>query len=114
MLAWLPEPLLVFLFSRLLRLRLYQLALAHGRHARAEMQRLSADFRLIARAQCVPTPNLDILCTWMDPQEMPLQEGSAQVSMDWRAVWATTLALLVVIFGYIGWRNGRARRRLRV
>jgi 2-dehydropantoate 2-reductase len=100
-LLWLPEPLLVFLFSRLLRQDLYQYALAHAPHMRPELLGLATDFQALARLKSVPTPNMDRLCALLDPSASPLPEGSARLPLDWRPVWAALAVLSGLAFGLV-------------
>jgi len=97
--AWLPEPLLVFLLSRMLQQEIYQYALAHAPHMRPELQGLSADFQPLARAKSAPTPNMDRLCTLVDLSAPPIPEGSARIPLDWRSVWVGLAVLSGLLFG---------------
>ncbi len=90
---WLPEPVLVGLLSRLLRLQIYQYALIHAGHARPELQSLAVEFSALSRASCVPTPNLNLLCAATDPNASLIAEGSAHIPMDWSQAWAKLAVL---------------------
>jgi 2-dehydropantoate 2-reductase len=100
-LLWLPEPLLVFLFSRLLRQELYQYALAHAPHMRPELLGLAADFQSLARARSVPTPSMDRLCALLELSASPLPAGSAHIRLDWRPAWVALAVLSGLLFGMV-------------
>lgn len=114
-LQWLPEPLLVAWLQRGLATERAELGLArHANAARDEMQKLAEEFRGLARRSGVPTPALDQLYTYLNPVQAPLSEGSAQLRLDWRAIWAGvgTLTGLLLLGGWlVGRRGGRSRRR---
>ena len=59
--AWIPAPLLVILFRRVLRTKSVQVAFSHGDHARPEMRLLSEQMSSLIRKTSVPTPALDKL-----------------------------------------------------
>ena len=99
--AWLPEPLLVFMLSRMLQKEIYQYALAHAPHMRPELQRLAADFQALRRAKSVPTPSMDRLCSLVDPSTPPIPEGSTTIPLDWRSVWAGLAVLGGLLFGLV-------------
>lgn len=105
---WVPEPLLVALLSRLLRLKLYQYALSHGASARPEMQHLAVDLLALARQASVPTPNLERLCALIDPAAPTLPDGSAQIPLDWRPIGMAMLALAGIVLS-LAWLRYRRR-----
>jgi 2-dehydropantoate 2-reductase len=106
--SWLPEPLLVALFSRLIRQKIFQYAFAHGSHARLEMQHLAADLQALARKSAVPTPNLDRICALVDPAALEIPQGSAQIPMDWRGVWTGLIVLAGIVLG-LAWLRKRSK-----
>lgn len=96
---WLPEPLLVFFLGRFLKNDLIEVALvSHAEAARDEMQHLTDEFLVLARQTDLPTPSIDRLYPYFDPQSPRIPDGSAEIPMDWRGLIAAgaTLTGLVV------------------
>jgi 2-dehydropantoate 2-reductase len=109
--ARLPEPLLVALAQRALDTEFAEIALAgHANAARDEMTCLADEFRVLARSASLPTPAIDRLYTYTDPAVPPMAEGSAQVALDWRGVWAALSLLALVLTGLVlVWKMGRSK-----
>jgi 2-dehydropantoate 2-reductase len=101
---WLPEPILVPFAQRLLANPLMETALVkHAEAARDEVQHLIGEFMALARSTTVPTPTIDRLLRYYEPDAPPqVPEGSAEIPLDWRemqiglGVLAATAALSVV------------------
>ena len=93
LLRWLPEPLLIGIFRHRLRRPAAQHGLSHAHGARQELAHLAQEFSELASSAGYPTPILDFLCAYIAPEAAPLPQGSAQLPVDWRGVWAG-LALL--------------------
>ncbi len=92
----LPEPLLVLLLSRTARSPLAEIAMAaHASAARDEMAALTEEFRALAAETAVPTPAIDALARYLDPDMPPMPERSAAIPMQWRGM------LLTVIVGFL-------------
>ena len=106
--AWVPEPLLVAIFARRLRHPLIEVALAkHAGAARDEIQLLADEFIALARRTRLPTPAIDRLYAYFDPAAPPLPAGSAEIPLDWRAVWSgLALAGALAAAVALGWRIG--------
>jgi len=99
-LAWMPEPLLVRQAQKLLDTELAELGLAgHANAARDEMQCLAGELRALALTTSVATPALELLYTYLDPATYPMPEGSAEMPLDWRAVWVAGGALAGAVAG---------------
>ncbi|RPJ50972.1 MAG: methyltransferase domain-containing protein [Chloroflexi bacterium] len=93
-LMWLPEPLLVAILKKSLPSQRVELLLArHANAARDEMQTLAGEFRALARWSGVPTPAMDALFCYLDPEYPVVPEGQARLAMDWRSTIAITGAL---------------------
>jgi ketopantoate reductase len=87
--AWAPEPLLVAIFGRWLRHPLIEVALAkHAGAARDEIQHLADEFLALVRLTDVPTPAIQRLYPQLTENAPLMPAGSAQIPLDWRAVWA--------------------------
>ena len=85
---WMPEPVLVFVSSRLLDTRFAELWVAgYANAARDEMRLLADEFRVLARSTSVPTPAMEILYDYTDPAPPVTRVGSSRISLDWRRVW---------------------------
>lgn len=113
LLSWLPEPVLVALTGRALDSKLAEIALSgHANAARDELQYLADEFRTLARSTSVPTPAMDHLYSYIDPQVPPVAEGSARINLDWRAIIVGGTILAGVILACVA--NGvRIRRETR-
>jgi 2-dehydropantoate 2-reductase len=108
-LAWMPEPILLFLLQRVLDTALAEIALAgHASAARDEMKHLADEFRALALSTTIPTPAADRLYKHVDLGVPPVAQGSAQIAVDWRGVWAG-LGVLTALAAV--WRLRRHRRR---
>jgi len=84
-----PEPILVWGFQkRLVDPRIRVAMLEHGAAAQDEIKHLADEFIALARRTTVPTPAIDTLYPYFDPQSPPLPEGSARLAFDWRFLWA--------------------------
>ncbi|MBN1872652.1 MAG: ketopantoate reductase family protein [Anaerolineae bacterium] len=102
--AWLPEPLMVYIFrKRFTDARMDIAMVGHANAARDEMQHLAGEFMEIARSTDIPTPNIDKLYPYFDPETPLLPDGSQDISLDWRGVWAGVgiCAALFILLGYI-------------
>ncbi len=85
---WLPEPLLVPLAARLLGSRSAEIGVAgHANAARDEMRTLADQLYSLVHKTNVPTPALDQLYAYLNPDVPAVAEGSARLSLDWRSIW---------------------------
>lgn len=101
---WLPEGFLIFVLQNALKHPIAELVLAqHARAARDEMQYLAVEFQqLILQAQ-VPSPNIDKLLAYTNPQIDPMPEGSRKMPLnkrDW-LVWILAALSLLSIFTWL-------------
>jgi len=97
--AWLPEPLLVWVLRKRFADERMEIAMVrHANAARDEIKHLTDEFLTLARTTNVPTPNIDRLYQYLDPETPLMPDGSQAIPMDWRGVWigAGVLAALVV------------------
>jgi hypothetical protein len=51
------------------------------------MKFLADEFRRLIQQTNLPTPALDQLYAYRDPQKPALKKGSAQIPLDWRPIW---------------------------
>jgi ketopantoate reductase len=107
---WLPEPILVPLAQRLLANPLMETALVkHAEAARDEVQHLIGEFMALARTTSVPTPTIDRLLRYYEPDAPLVPDGSAEIPLDWREVeigLGMLAAALAVLFAS-SWLNRR-------
>jgi ketopantoate reductase len=81
---WLPEPILVLLVQRLLANPLMETALVkHAEAARDEVQHLIGEFMALARTTAVPTPTIDRLLQYYEPDAPEVPDGSAEIPLQW-------------------------------
>ena len=81
-----PEPILVALMRRIFKSEKMADLIGHAQAARDEMKQIADEFRVLARSTSVPTPAMDRLYTYIDPDVQPVADGSAQIPMNWRGV----------------------------
>jgi 2-dehydropantoate 2-reductase len=85
---WMPEPLLVMLLKRRLGMEIMEVAMvAHAKAARDEVKYHVDDFYYLAGQTGIPTPNIDRLYPYIEPDTPPMPDGSADIPLDWRQVW---------------------------
>ena len=70
---------------------------------------MAGDFMALARKTSIPTPNLDRLYPQIDPAAQEIPAGSAQIPMDWRAIWAILIVKVGVFLGMV-WLLKRRRK----
>ena len=86
---WLPEPLLVLLTQRLLTNPLMETALVkHAEAARSEVEHLIAEFMELARETSVPTPTINLLLKYYEPDAPEIPAGSAEIPLRWGGLLA--------------------------
>jgi hypothetical protein len=61
--------------------------IGHAHATRIEMVQIAKEFKALAQSASVPTPAMDRLFTYTDPDIQPVADGSAQISMNRRGVW---------------------------
>ncbi|RPH55250.1 MAG: ketopantoate reductase family protein [Chloroflexi bacterium] len=94
----LPEPILVWGFQkRLVDPRIRVAMLEHAEAAQDEIKYLADEFIALKRQTSIPTPAMDHLYAYFDPDAQPMPEGSAWIPMDWRVFWLTGCILLGVL-----------------
>lgn len=101
--ARLPEPILVWLLQRGLTKKTAKVALVgYANAARDEMQHLADEFLVLARQTSIPTPAIDQLYPYFDPETPLMPDGSARIPLHWRGVWigiAVLVALGILVLG---------------
>ena len=81
---WLPEPILVLLVQRLLANPLMETALVkHAEAARSEVQHLIGEFMALASTTSVPTPTIERLLEYYEPDAPQVPDGSAEIPLRW-------------------------------
>jgi 2-dehydropantoate 2-reductase len=97
-LAWLPEPLLVWLLGKFVTIKEFQVSISgHAAAARDELHHLTDEFRMQVKDTGVATPVLDRMYAYFDPQTPLMPDGSSEISMNWRGVWIGGLAALSLV-----------------
>jgi ketopantoate reductase len=97
---WLPEPILVLLGQRLLTNPLVETALVkHAEAARDEVQHLIGEFMALARTTSVPTPTINHLLQYYEPDAPPVPDGSARIPLRWGGLLVALGALAMLITG---------------
>jgi len=93
-----PEPILVWVFSKRIANPIMRIAmLEHGAAAQDEIEHLANEFMVLKRQTSVPTPAIDRLAAYFNPATPPLPEGSAEIPLDWRFLWAVAGAIACIL-----------------
>ena len=107
-LEWPPEPLLVAVLEKRLRTPGAELMLSqHANAARDEMTTLAEEFRTLARQTDVPTPSIDALFCYLDPDNPTVPEGQARLHLRWGPTIAGVGAVLSLgaLAGRVLWKR---------
>lgn len=110
---WIPEPLLVpYLRKLMLRPEMEAAMVGHANAARDEILHLTGEFLELARTAGTPTPAIERLLPYLDPQTPRLADGSAEIALDWRGIWIGAAALASLVgAGVYGWNRYSGRKR---
>ncbi len=113
--GWVPEPLLVLLVRHLIKTPFAETAIvAHACAARDEMIELANELRALVQTSPVPASAFNELCTYLEAEAQPIEDGSATLRMNWLGVHiplltgAAMLGLLVRL-GVLARQNTRDR-----
>ena len=97
---WLPEPILVLMVQRLLANPLMETALVkHAEAARSEVEHLIGEFMALARTTPVPTPTIDRLLQYYEPDAPQVPDGSAEIPLQWGSLLVASGALAMLVTG---------------
>ena len=108
MFTWLPEPLLVwFLRKRFAQEHIEIAMVRHAEAARDEIKHLADEFRTLTQTTNVPTPNIDRLYPYFDPETPLMPEGSQEIPLDWRGVWIGAGVLAAIVAAGVWLFKGR-------
>jgi 2-dehydropantoate 2-reductase len=78
-----PEWLILPLLKKRLATKEAEIGLSgHAKAARAELQHLAGEFKIMIQHAKIPTPNLDYLTRFSDPMVPPVDEGVDHISLD--------------------------------
>jgi ketopantoate reductase len=110
---WLPEPLAIIFLKRLITHPAMKIALVgHANAARDEAHHLADEFLALARTTSIPTPAIDQLYPYFDPETPLMPEGSKAIPLRWGGllVWAAGLASFIPLFiGLVTRRSERTK-----
>jgi 2-dehydropantoate 2-reductase len=111
---WLPEPVLVLLVQRLLANPLMETALVkHAEAARSEVEHLIGEFMALARTTSIPTPTIDRLLLYYEPDAPKVPDGSAEIPLRWGGLLVGVGVLATAVTGGVllaRWPFGTKRR----
>lgn len=100
-------------FPRIRQVYVDTLHLGHRKHtvhalleadvtdARGEMAHLADEFLVLAGTTQVPTPAIDRLYPYFDPEVPPMPEGRAQIPLRWGSTLAGLGLLLALLLGIV-------------
>lgn len=98
LIVWLPEPVVVLFFQRMLANPLMETALVkHAEAAADEVQHLIGEFMALARTTQVPTPTIDRLQKFYEPDPPQVPDGSADIPLRWGGLVLAIGALVVLV-----------------
>lgn len=98
-----PEPLIILFLKRLITNPAMKIALVgHANAARDEVHHLADEFLALARTTSVPTPAIDQLYPYLDPETPLMPEGSKTIRLRWDGLVAWTAGLASFIPLLIG------------
>jgi len=104
---WLPEPILILLAQRLLANPLMETAMVkHAEAAHDEVQHLIGEFMALARSTPVPTPTIDGLLRYYEPDAPEVPDGSAEIPLHWGGL-LVAFGALAMLFAGCAWLVGR-------
>jgi 2-dehydropantoate 2-reductase len=96
--TWLPEPLLVWVLRKRFADERMEIAMVrHANAARDEMKHLAGEFMDSVRTTNIPTPSIERLYPYFDPETPLLPDGSREIPLDWRGVWIGAGVLAAVV-----------------
>ncbi len=93
---WLPEPLLLALMRRMVESDTTSIKIGHALGARNEMKTIADELRGLAETASISTPDMDRLYQYLDPGTEPVPDGSAEIPVNWNALWIA-LGVLAVL-----------------
>jgi hypothetical protein len=81
----------------------------HATAAHDEVQHLIGEFMTLARATSVPTPTIDRLLRYYEPEAPLVPDGRAEIPLDWREIKIGTgmLAAVSAVVGAAIWLSRR-------
>jgi len=97
---WIPEPLLVLLLKRFITHAAMQIALVgHANAARDEVHHLADEFITLAYRTAIPTPAIDRLYPYLDPETPLMPEGSKEIPLRWGSLvtWSAGLVGFILL-----------------
>ncbi len=99
---WLPEPLLILRFERLLKTQMMKTSgEGHLKAAPDEMRYLIDGFFELVHDAGIETPICDRLYAYYDPETPPIPDGSSDIPVNWTGVWALLLAVGAIIVALV-------------
>jgi 2-dehydropantoate 2-reductase len=97
---WVPEPIVVLMMQRLIANPLMETALVkHAEAARSEVQHLIDEFMTLARTTAVPTPTIDRLLSYYQPDAPKVPDGSSEIPLQWGGMFVALGTLSSLIAG---------------
>ena len=111
---WVPEPIVVLIMQRLLANPLMETALVkHAEAARSEVQHLINEFITLARTTSVPTPSIDRLLLYYEPDAPQVPDGSAEIPLRWGGMLVALGMLSTLMVGGVLLARRLCGKRLR-
>lgn len=93
---WIPEPLLLMLTKRKLDDDAMKIKIGHASRARKEMKAIADEFYELVRRSGVKTPSIDKLRGYLEKTQKPIADGSSEIPVNWRPVWAGFFGIAVL------------------
>jgi ketopantoate reductase len=115
LLEYIPEPILIPFLKRFMTHPAMQIALVgHANAARSEVQHLADEFLALARSSSIPTPAIDQLYPYLNPETPLMPEGSKEISLRWGGIvtWSAGLiGSVVLLFSLLSRKGARSEEK---
>jgi ketopantoate reductase len=98
---WIPEPVLVWAWSKIARLPILKISgEGHAEAARDEMEFLTREFLDVVKAAGAQTPLIDQLFEHYKPHTPPIPDGSRKIPLRKHGLWVMALAAAAILTAF--------------
>jgi len=99
-LKYIPEPLFVFLLSKLAKTETFRNALEDLKTKPDEIVHLANEFYELIQPSSIETPAMDLLAAYIFQDKAPMPSGQKNIPLHWQSVYGVIGALAVAIVLY--------------
>jgi 2-dehydropantoate 2-reductase len=109
---WIPEPVLVWAWSKIARLPILKVSgEGHAEAARDEMEFLTQEFLDVVKAAGAETPLIDRLFAYYNTDTPPIPDGSRKIPLHKRGLWVIALSTAALLAAFFMVRRRRSGKR---